>query len=331
MIFLDTFADIGIYRVFLILKYALNIVFIIVPIIVIIMATKDLFMLVIKPDSPGKTIHDIVSRLVSGLIIFLLPTIIGYAFSLIESYDDSTILKYYTNASVDKIKSLEKQYEEEQKAAQAQRLAEAKEAVLKKNQEEEKRREQTEELRKENEMNNQANGTSGGTYTGDSQSGGTFGSVTVTNGVFNVPNQRARSDADAPKQSGEYGLNPIFWERLSKFLSAAKSQGYNITVTSGWRSYSSQLNLWNNDTHSCSERPKWVACPGGSRHNFGIAADLSFNGTGCGGSWDCNATAKWAHANAESYGLTFRLSWEAWHIEPLQVTGGSFGACNVPC
>lgn len=324
MFLLDTFTDISIYRVFLIFKYALNIILTIVPLLIIIMATKDLFMYVIKPEDAGKTIHIIVSRLISGLLIFLLPTIIGYAFTLIEDFDEETILKYYNGASLDKIKALEKQYEAEVEAEQALRNAELKEATIKKNQQEEKIREQLEEMREEEESTSNS-------FTGDSISGGNFGSVTVTNGVFNVPNQRATSDADAPKQSGEYGLNPIFWERLSKFLDAARAKGYNITVTSGWRSYSSQLNLWNNDTHSCSERPKWVACPGGSRHNFGIAADLSFNGTGCGGSWDCNSTAKWAHENAENYGLTFRLSWEAWHIEPLQVNGGAFGACNVPC
>ncbi len=325
MLLLDTFADIGIYRVFLIIKYALNIVFIIVPIIVIIMASKDLFMLVIKPDSPSKTIHDIVSRLVSGIIIFMLPSIISYAFTLVESYDKDTLLKYYNGASVEKIKSLEEQYKTEVEEEKSLRNAEMKEAIIKKNQEEEKRRELIEEVRKEEEETNTT------PYTGDSTSSGSFGGVTVSNGVFTIPNARATSDADAPKQSGEYGLNPIFWERLSKFLNDANAKGYNITVTSGWRSYSSQLNLWNNDGHSCSERTKWVACPGGSRHNFGIAADLSFNGTGCGGSWDCNASAKWAHENAGNYGLTFRLSWEAWHIEPAQVNGGAFGACNVPC
>lgn len=325
MLFLDTFADIGIYRFFLILKYALNIIFVIVPIIVIIMAIKDLFVLVINPNDPKKTIHDIASRVVSGLIIFLLPTVISYALSLVESYDEDTILKYYNNASISKIKSLEEQYKKEQEAEKSLKLAELKEATLKKNQAEEKRREQLEEIRKE------STPSGGSSYSGDSVSGGAFGTVTVSNGVFTIPNERARSDADAPKQSGEYGLNPIFWERLSKLMSDAKAKGYNITVTSGWRSYSSQVNLWNNDTHSCSERPRWVACPGGSRHNFGIAADLSFNGTGCGGSWDCNAAAKWAHENASNYGLTFRLSWEAWHIEPTQVNGGAFGACNVPC
>lgn len=326
MLFLDTVSDIGIYRVFLILKYALNIVLTLVPIIVMIMAIKDLFNLMMNPDSPTKTIQSIISRLTGGLIVFLLPTIISYAFTLIENYDNTTILKYYNEASIEKIQELEEQSKEEQKAGQAQQLAELKDASLQRKQEEEKRNELLESLTPEEET--PSNSTP---YTGDTVSNGTYGTVTVSNGVFTIPNQRARSDADIPKQSGEYGLNPIFWERLSKFLNDASANGYTITVTSGWRSYSSQLNLWNNSTKPCAERNNWTACPGGSRHGFGIAADLAFNGTGCGGSWDCNAAAKWAHANAANYGLTFRLSWEAWHIEPIQVNGGSFGACTAAC
>ena len=111
----------------------------------------------------------------------------------------------------------------------------------------------------------------------------------------------------------------------------AKAQGYNITLTSGWRSYSSQRSLWDNSNRPCSERGKWVACPGGSRHGFGIAADLSFNGTSCSGGWDCNAAASWVHANAANYGLKFRMSWEPWHIEPAQIQGGSFGSCQATC
>ena len=114
-------------------------------------------------------------------------------------------------------------------------------------------------------------------------------------------------------------------------ISDASALGYKITVTSGWRSYSSQRSLWDNSSRACNVRSKWVACPGGSRHGFGIAADLKFNGTSCSGGWDCNAAAKWAHANAGNYNLTFRMSWEPWHIEPSQVNGGNFGKCTASC
>ena len=98
----------------------------------------SLFMFVMKPDSQSKTIHGIASHIISDLIIFLLPTIISYPFTLINSYDDSTPLKYYNETALTKIKSLEKQYEEEQKANKAKQIVDLKEANIKKQEEEKK-------------------------------------------------------------------------------------------------------------------------------------------------------------------------------------------------
>ena len=318
--------EIGYYQVGLIIKYTMHIVFTIVPIIVMIMCMIDISKHITKPDAPGPTIKMIVTRIIAGLIIFLLPTMFDAVFSLIENYDNTFITKYYTEASVEKIEQLKVEVENERIANLNKSKAELKEAANKKAEEERKRNEQIEELRKENEQNN-----SGGNYDGDSVSSGEYGSVRVENGVFYIPNRRATSDADIPKQSGGYGVNPIFWERLNALLTDASAKGYNVTVTSGWRSYSSQRSLWDNSNRPCSERGKWVACPGGSRHGFGIAADLSFNGTSCSGGWDCNEAAKWVHANAANYGLKFRMSWEPWHIEPENVQGGSFGSCQATC
>lgn len=319
--------EIGYYQVGLIIKYTMHIVFTIVPIIVMIMCMIDISKHITKPDAPSPTIKMIVTRIIAGLIIFLLPTMFDAVFSLIENYDNTFITKYYTEASVEKIEQLKVEVENERIANLNKSKAELKEAGNKRAEEERKRNEQIEELRKENEQNN----SGGGNYDGDSVSSGEYGSVRVENGVFYIPNRRATSDADIPKQSGGYGVNPIFWERLNALLTDASAKGYNVTVTSGWRSYSSQRSLWDNSNRPCSERGKWVACPGGSRHGFGIAADLSFNGTSCSGGWDCNEAAKWVHANAANYGLKFRMSWEPWHIEPENVQGGSFGSCQATC
>ena len=328
MYFLSNIAnEISFYQVGLILKYIFSIIFTIIPIIVMIMCMIDLSKHITKPDNYGPTIKIMVSRLIAGLIIFLLPTLISTVFSLIENYDDSSITKYYTDASVEKIEQLKSDLSAEFAAEKNKTTAELKQAGIEREEAERKRIEQLEEYKREEENT----GTGGGNYSGDSISGGEYGSLKVENGVFYLPNRRATSEADIPKQSGEYGLNPIFWERLNSLLSDARAQGYNVTVTSGWRSYSSQRSLWDNSNRPCSERGKWVACPGGSRHGFGIAADLSFNGTSCSGGWDCNAAAQWVHANAANYGLKFRMSWEPWHIEPENVQGGSFGSCNASC
>ena len=328
MYFLSNIAnEMSFYQVGLILKYTFSIIFTVIPIIVMVMCMIDLSKHITKPDNYGPTIKIMVSRLIAGLIIFLLPTLISTVFSLIENYDNSSITKYYTDASVEKIGQLKSELSAEFAAEKNKTTAELKQAGIEREEAERKRVEQLEEFEREEENTN----TGGGNYSGDSISGGEYGSLRVENGIFYLPNRRATSEADIPKQSGEYGLNPIFWERLSALISDAKAQGYNVTVTSGWRSYSSQRSLWDNSNRPCSERGKWVACPGGSRHGFGIAADLSFNGTSCSGGWDCNAAAKWVHANAANYGLKFRMSWEPWHIEPENVQGGSFGSCNASC
>ena len=364
MILLDTLTDISFYRVGLIFKSLVNIVCIFVPIMITILCMYDVYKIVVKPDDAKPQIKKVVDRIIAGLIIFIVPTIVNYTTSLINGYQQDTLLKYYDGASKEKIEQLQKQYNQELQAEKNKKEAEFKEAGRRIQNEEAKMKQQKEEAFKEwqdshkpstnnngtdqsgDNNSSSGNNSSGGSNGNNNSSGssnnsgettnpggnGSFGGVTVSNGVFTIPNTRATSDADTPKQSGPYGVNPIFGERLTNFMNAAKQAGYKITVTSGWRSYSSQKRLWDNSSRPCSERSKWVACPGGSRHGFGIAADLKFNGSSCSkGSWNCNAAAKWAHENAGKYGLKFRMSWEPWHIEPAQVNGGSFGSCKVKC
>ena len=210
MYFLSNIAnEMSFYQVGLILKYTFSIIFTVIPIIVMVMCMIDLSKHITKPDNYGPTIKIMVSRLIAGLIIFLLPTLISTVFSLIENYDDSSITKYYTDASVEKIEQLKSELSAEFAAEKNKTTAELKQAGIEREEAERKRVEQLEEFEREEENTN----TGGGNYSGDSISGGEYGSLRVENGVFYLPNRRATSEADIPKQSGEYGLNPIFWER----------------------------------------------------------------------------------------------------------------------
>lgn len=331
----QTLTELTATQLAIIIKYAIHIVCILLPIMLIFLWTSDILKKVFDPKDFSGTLKIMGYRLCCALIVFFIPTIVNYSTTLINDYDDTFITKYYEEATVEKYNLLKKQYDNELKAEKAADKLKLKEGTKEREEYLRKQQEQLEEINKKYDQAHPPanNGTSGqtGTYNPSGEQNGTYGSVTYNNGVFTIPNRRATSDSDIPKQSGQYGLNPIFWERLSKLIQDGKAQGYNITVTSGWRSYSSQRSLWDNSNRPCSERGKWVACPGGSRHGFGIAADLSFNGTSCSGGWDCNAAAKWAHANAANYGLKFRMSWEPWHIEPDNVQGGSFGSCNASC
>jgi hypothetical protein len=90
--------EMGIYRIALIMKSVLNITLTIVPIIVIILSMVDISKIVFYPNSMKENFKKPVNRIIAGLIVFLIPTIIDTSFSLIESYDNSTILTYYNNA-----------------------------------------------------------------------------------------------------------------------------------------------------------------------------------------------------------------------------------------
>jgi hypothetical protein len=109
-------------------------------------------------------------------------------------------------------------------------------------------------------------------------------------------------------------MDPGFAAALQAFIAAS---GGRITITSGYRSNERQAQLFAAavDRYGSEEAARrWVAPPGHSNHNRGVAADLGF----------ANAAAReWAHQNAAAFGLHFPMSWEPWHIEPISARGSS--------
>ncbi|MDX0831232.1 hypothetical protein GOD82_15015 [Sinorhizobium medicae] len=101
-------------------------------------------------------------------------------------------------------------------------------------------------------------------------------------------------------------LEPEFAAYLDAFMAAAPGK---ISINSGRRTTERQAELFAAEVKkrgSVAEARKWVAPPGHSMHERGGAADLGY---------ESEAVKRWAHANAEAYGLTFRLKNEDWHIE----------------
>lgn len=110
------------------------------------------------------------------------------------------------------------------------------------------------------------------------------------------------------------GFDPRFQTALDQFMGAAPA-GF-LTVKSGYRTPERQAQLWEAALQkygSPEAARKWVAPPGRSNHNHGVAADLGFAGPDA---------IKWAHENAPKYGLNFPLSNENWHVELAGVRGG---------
>jgi hypothetical protein len=94
----------------------------------------------------------------------------------------------------------------------------------------------------------------------------------------------------------------------------AESNG-TVWVNDGFRDPETQRQLW----EASDKSGTWVASPGGSKHEFGMAADLGFSGGG----------ESFAHSNADRFGLWFPMDYEPWHIEPVGSRDGSYVAAEA--
>ncbi len=101
------------------------------------------------------------------------------------------------------------------------------------------------------------------------------------------------------------GYDRTFQRRLRELAQDVRQRGGRLTVVDGWRPYKEQLRLWNEAkrTYGGFRGAKvWVAPPGCSNHNRGVAADLK-------------GSLKLAHRLAPKHGLVFPMAREPWHVE----------------
>lgn len=104
------------------------------------------------------------------------------------------------------------------------------------------------------------------------------------------------------------GADPDFTDKIMQLISASGGQ---ISLTSGYRDTAHQQRLWDAALQkygSAAAARKYVAPPGHSNHEKGIAADLSGN-------------LKLAAQLAPRFGLYNPMSWEPWHFEPVGSRG----------
>lgn len=117
------------------------------------------------------------------------------------------------------------------------------------------------------------------------------------------------------------GLKGPFASKMANFLHAAAAAGKSIKIMSGYRSHAHQARLYADAVakYGAAGARRWVAPPGRSKHNHGLAIDLVYgNNTDARGTQSAagRAAKMWAHANAARFGLNFRMGHEPWHIEP---------------
>lgn len=117
------------------------------------------------------------------------------------------------------------------------------------------------------------------------------------------------------------GLDATFSERMQQLVAAS---GGKLSIVSAYRSVEDQQYLWDQALAKYGSEDAarmWVAPPGSSNHNHGLAVDLGF---------ETDDAMDWAHANASRFGLEFPMEWEPWHIEPIGVRDGTYAAGHSP-
>ena len=107
--------------------------------------------------------------------------------------------------------------------------------------------------------------------------------------------------------------------------SAAKRDGMNLSICSGYRSYSYQAQLYNSYVarDGKAKADTYSARPGHSEHQTGLAADINYASD----YFTSTPEAKWLADNCYQYGFSIRhpkgkaditgYKYESWHIRYL--------------
>lgn len=129
-----------------------------------------------------------------------------------------------------------------------------------------------------------------------------------------------------PKSYGN-GLTSKMQSAFKTMRAAAKKDGLNIYISSGYRSYSTQKRIYNRYVKEDGRKKAdtYSARPGHSEHQSGLAADLNIIGDEFAGTPE----AKWLNANCYKYGFILRYpkgktdetgyKYEPWHFRYVGV------------
>ena len=117
-------------------------------------------------------------------------------------------------------------------------------------------------------------------------------------------------------QSATTELHPVLLERFNAAYLAAKIDGVNLYITSGFRTLTRQELLFERAVKkygSESEAAKWVLPAPYSHHPQGLAIDVNYPGDRPG--------AKWLELNGSKFGLCRVYANEWWHFEGVIAPG----------
>jgi hypothetical protein len=102
------------------------------------------------------------------------------------------------------------------------------------------------------------------------------------------------------------GLDPGLVAALEAAVAAARRAGYDLSVTSGFRTVAEQEALLADAIaeHGPTEALRWVFPPERSMHVRGLAVDVGDR-----------PAAEWLDDHGDRFGLCRTLAWEWWHFE----------------
>ncbi|EPY2272088.1 M15 family metallopeptidase [Clostridium sporogenes] len=138
-----------------------------------------------------------------------------------------------------------------------------------------------------------------------------------------VPNIRFISNGDPEVRK----IRKVAGEALEKLFNAAETENIVLLGVSGYRNYSYQVNVYNNSVYRNGKQhaDKYVAQPGTSEHQTGLAIDIVSNEyTNLDEIFVNTRAYKWLKENCYKYGFIIRYpkgkeditgyKFEPWHI-----------------
>ena len=111
-------------------------------------------------------------------------------------------------------------------------------------------------------------------------------------------------------------IHPLLLARFTVAQSFARADGFELSLTSGFRTLDRQEELFDQEVAirgSETEASKWVLPPQFSHHPKGLAIDVNYPGDKVG--------AYWLEANGSRFGLCRVYANEWWHFEGIIAPG----------
>ncbi len=153
-----------------------------------------------------------------------------------------------------------------------------------------------------------------------------------------VPNDLVGITVTSTKSGSNNMIRSAVLPNLEAMFAAAEGDSIKLTVTSAYRSYSTQTSLFNGyiNSHGLDAALKFSAPPGASEHQTGLSLDIGeVNGTYDNFSTDFGKgkAGKWLANNAHLYGFVLRYpngkesvttyQYEPWHFRYVGVEEAS--------